>query len=152
MSLWFCAKFSIPTARPSCITENAVVMRFPTSLTKKTYPQDLLHVFENLAEKENSVGALKVVERMSKLSRLGPDEATALKKLCQWSAVGFKYLMEVINRLEVYETLDVKSSGNAGSITSGERLKMTNLVFNLLGKCEEDFFVSGRENILEKEI
>ena len=119
---------------------------------RKTYPQDLLHVFENLAEKENSVGALKVVERMSKLSRLGPDEATALKKLCQWSAVGFKYLMEVINRLEVYETLDVKSSGNAGSITSGERLKMTNLVFNLLGKCEEDFFVSGREKILDKEI
>ena len=49
---------------------------------KKTYPQDLLHVYESLIDKENSAGALKVVERMSKLSRLGPDEASAIKKLC----------------------------------------------------------------------
>ena len=119
---------------------------------KKTYPQDILHVFESLIEKDNSVGALKVVERMSKLSRLGPDEATSLKKLCQWSDQGFKLLMEVVNKLEVYETADVKASGNAGSITNGERLKMTNLVFNLLGKCEEGYFVSGREKVLNKEM
>ena len=50
---------------------------------------------------------------MSKLSRMGPDEASAIKKLCQWSAQDIKFLMEVVNRLEIYEAADVKASGNA---------------------------------------
>ena len=117
--------------------------------TRRTYPQDLLHVFESLVIKENGVSALKVVERMSKLSRVGPDESTSIRKLCQWSKEGFKVLMAVIDKFEDYETCDLKSaSGNVGSIARCEKQKMTHDTFNKLAKCEEKYFVTESPQVL----
>ena len=130
------------------VRSNEIANKFP----RKTHPQDMLHIFESLLEKESRGGALKVVERMSRLSRLGPDETTAVRKLCQWSEEGFNRLMEVINRLEICETTDLKTSGNSMSTTECERLKMKNSVFNLLGKCEENYFMLMSGQVLGKEI
>ena len=116
---------------------------------RRTYPQDLLHVFDSLVKKETRVGALKVVERMSKLSRVGPDESCSIRKLCQWSEVGFSVLMEVINKFEDYETCDLKSaSGNVGSIARCEKQKMTNAVFNKLAKCDEKHFIRESDKVM----
>ena len=98
------------------------------------------------------MGSLKVVERMAKLSRVGPDESTSLRKLCQWSFAAFNRLMEVIKMFEVYETLDVKASRNSGRVTRCEKLTLTNFVFNKLAKCDEKYFESECEKVLLREI
>ena len=117
---------------------------------RKTYPQDLLHVFENLVVKESRAGAFKVVERMSKLSRVGPDESTSLRKLCLWSEEGFKILMKVINKFEDFETSDLKTAtGNVGSINRCEKQKMIHSVFNKLAKCGEKYVMSESDKVLE---
>ena len=89
---------------------------------------------------------------MAKLSRVGPDESTSVKKLCQWSPRAFTSLMEVIKLFEVYERLDVKASGNAGRIARGEKLTMTNSIYNKLAKCDQKFFETESEKIINKKI
>ena len=121
--------------------------------TRKTYPQDFLHVFDNLADKESRVGALKVIERMAKISRVGPDESTSIKKLCLFSEEGFKVLMKVIVKFEDWETSDLKkASGNVGSIARCEKQKMINIIFNKLAKCGEKYVVSESDRVLKGEI
>ena len=116
---------------------------------RRTYPQDLLHVFGILVKKESRVGALKVVDRMSRLSRVGPDESCSISKLCKWSEAGFSVLMEVISKFEDYETCDLRSaSGNVGSIARCEKQKMTNAVFNKLAKCDEKHFVQESDKVM----
>ena len=131
---------------------NARANQISNKFSRKTYPQDLLHTFEELSEKEGCASSLKVVTRMAKLSRVGPDETTSLKKLCEWSTGAFKSLMEVLRVFEVYETLDVKRCGNAGRISRREKLTMTNALFNKLAKCKDSFFEAESPNILSKEI
>jgi hypothetical protein len=119
---------------------------------RKTFPQDLLHVFETLSAKDSTVNSLKVVERMAKIGRVGPNEATALRKLCKWKQSAFRCLMEVINIYEIYETLDLKSSGNTGRISRGEKLCMPNIVFNNLAKVEEAYFEANFHLIVSKKM
>ena len=64
---------------------------------RKTRPQDILHYFNSLTLRSSKVNSIKVVDRMAKLSRLGPDECTAVSKLCQWSSSGFSALMEIFS-------------------------------------------------------
>ena len=118
---------------------------------RRTYPQDLLHVFDILVKTESRGGALKVVDRMSKLSRVGPDESCSISKLCKWSEAGFSVLMEVISKFEDYETCDLKSAsgpGHVGSIARCEKQKMTNAVFNKLAKCDEKHFVQESDKVM----
>ena len=118
---------------------------------RRTYPQDLLHVFDILVKTESRGGALKVVDRMSKLSRVGPDESCSISKLCKWSEEGFSVLMEVISKFEDYETCDLKSAsgpGHVGSIARCEKQKMTNAVFNKLAKCDEKHFVQESDKVM----
>ena len=77
-----------------------------------TTPQDMLIVYQSLCEKDNPGNALKVVERMSRLSRIGPNEITAIRKICNWSQDSFSALMEVISKYELYLTMDVKAKGH----------------------------------------
>ena len=79
---------------------------------RKINPQDFLHYFNCLSMQDCTVKPLKVIERMWKQFRIGPDECTAMRKLCQWSTSGFIALMEVIDKFEKYETLDVKKKGH----------------------------------------
>ena len=123
-----------------------------SSFSKKTHPQDLLHVFETLSAKDNSLNCIKVVDRMGKLGRLGPNEATAVRKICKWSPDAFKCLMDVLKKFEVYQTLDVKKSGNAGRLSRGEKLAMPNTVFNELAKVDEKFFVENHQQVISKKI
>ena len=139
---------SIPLLRYGNLRANDIASKF----ARKLYPQDLLHVFETLSDKDKSVNSLKVIERMSKLGRVGPNEGTALRKLCKWKQPVFGSLMKVIKNYELYETLDVKSSGNAGNISRGEKLCMPNVVFNNLAKMEEDYFEANFHKIIDKKI
>ena len=123
-----------------------------SSFAKKTHPQDLLHVFETLSAKDSSLNCIKVVDRMGKLGRLGPNEATAVRKICKWSPESFKCLMVVLKQFEVYQTLDVKKSGNAGRLSRGEKLAMPNTVFNDLAKMDEQYFVENHNQIISKKI
>lgn len=119
---------------------------------QKTYPQDILHVFETLSANDSSVNSLKVVERVAKLNRVGPNEATALRKICKWNPSAFRCLMEVLEVYEAYETLDVKTSGNAGRISRGEKLCLPNTVFNELAKVEEAYFEENFQKVISKKI
>merc|ERR1712240_327338 len=65
---------------------------------RKTVPQDLLHYFDALRKKDDTVKAIKVVQRMARLICLGLEECSALEKLCGWSRKGFDALMEVVKR------------------------------------------------------
>ena len=119
---------------------------------RKTRPQDILHYFNSLTLRSSKVNSIKVVDRMAKLSRLGPDECTAVSKLCQWSSSGFSALMEMMEVFENYQTLDVKPSGHMGSLARGEKLSMTNVLFKMLGKCSEQYFVSHYQAVVDSSI
>ena len=137
---------SIPLMRYGNIRANDISSKF----ARKMYPQDLLHVYETLSAKDSSVNSIKVIERMAKLGRVGPNEATSLRKLCKWRNSAFTSLMELIRKYELYETSDVRSSGNAGNISRGEKLCMPNVVFNNLAKVDEAFFEANYQEIIEK--
>ena len=139
---------SVALMRYGNIRANDISQKF----ARKTYPQDLLHVYETLVLKDSTVNSMKVIERMTKLGRVGPNEATSLRKICKWSLPAFRCLMEVVKTFEAYETLDVKSSGNAGNISRGEKHCMTNAVFNNLGKVEESYFKENYHQVLSKKI
>ena len=119
---------------------------------RRTYPQDLLHVHETLAVKDNPHNSLKVVERMARLGRVGPTEETALRKLCKWKKNSFSCLMAVVKAYEAYETLDVKAKGNAGNVSRGERHNILNRVFINLGKVDENYFEANYLKVIGKEI
>ena len=115
---------------------------------KKTAPQDFLRIFYSLCSKENSENSLKVIERMAKLSRLGPNESSALRKICGWSSQAFAALMDVLNQYERYETMDVKPKGHAQALLMGEKMAITNSVFKMLAKVDETYFVAVHRKIL----
>ena len=125
--------------------ENYISAQF----VRKTVPQDLLHHFHSLTMTDSSVKALKVVERMARLCCIGPDECTALDKLCKWSNAGFVALMEVIDSFEKYKTLDVKKTGHQQRLARGDKLNMSNVLLRLLSKCPEHYFISNYGKVLD---
>ena len=52
--------------------------------TRKFKPQDLLSVFDSLSKKKSPEECLEAMERMGRLFRVGPNEMTAIRKLCKW--------------------------------------------------------------------
>ena len=124
--------------------ENYITGQF----AKRTHPQDLLHFFDSLTKKDTTVKALKVVQRMAKLCCIGTEECFAMEKLCKWSRIGFNALMEVIERYELFQTLDVKKTGHQQRLERGERLNIPNVVLKMLGKCSEDFFLKHHTKVL----
>ena len=116
-------------------------------------PQNFLHVFDTLVKKDRKVDNMKVIERMCKHSRTGPNEITSVLKLCKWSPDRFRCLIDALEVFEVYETRDVSRSGRYGTLLArGEKLSMTNTLFNQLGKCEEKYFLKHSEKVVSGEI
>ena len=69
-------------------------------------------------------------------------------KLCSWSTEGFRSLISVIEVYEVFETRDVTKKGRYGALlANGEKLRMSNSLFNSLAKCDEKFFQDTLERI-----
>ena len=122
-----------------------------SQFVKKIYPQELLHIFDSLS-KEGGLNSAKVVERMSRLCRIGANEATSITKLCKWSPHAFTQLMKVVELYEKYETLDVKPNGHQGRLARGEKFPITNKLFNQLAKVDETYFLSVNEKVLSKNI
>ena len=128
--------------------ENFITGQF----ARRTLPQDLLHHFQSLSKKDSSVNAIKVVERMSRLCCIRPDECTALDKLCKWSREGFAALMEVVDKYEVYGTLDVKMTGNQQALARGDKFAIPNVLLRLVAKCPEEFFLAKYEQVLNRSL
>ena len=122
-----------------------------TKFIQKIYPQHILHIFQSLAV-DGNVNSWKVVERISRLCRIKANEATTISKLCKWSKEAFTALINVIELFEKYGTLDVKPSGHQGRLARGEKLPITNKLFNQLGKTDETYFLSGHGKVLSGEI
>ena len=128
------------------IRSNDIDFRF----AEKTYPQDLLWVYKTLSAKDRPENALKVVERLSKLARIGPNEDIAIRKLCKWNQQNFNNLMLTIDQLEKYETLDVESSIKTSTSQYGKKLKIKHATFNKLAKIDEDYFSANFEKVVNK--
>jgi hypothetical protein len=75
-----------------------------------------------------------VLERYAKLLLIGKDDLTSLKKMIQWPKQSFKQLTEVLQRFEVYSTLDATGSGNAGRIAQGLKAKVTGTLLGHISK------------------
>ena len=70
----------------------------------KSKPQDLLHIFNILKDKDGESASLKIVERIGKLNKFGQEEISSLKKMCKWSKPTLVKFIEVLNMYEHYET------------------------------------------------
>ena len=116
-------------------------------------PQDLIQVFKSLSDKDGSVNGLKVIERMAKHFRVGINETTSLLKICKWSSLALKCMIDMLEVFEVYETLDVKQGGRYTILLQrGEKLSMANSLLNSLAKCEETFVREHFQAVISKEI
>ena len=58
-----------------------------------------------LSRKDISVKAAKILERMTRLCCIGPDECTAMDKLSKWFKEGSWKLMDVLNKFEFYQNI-----------------------------------------------
>ena len=119
---------------------------------KKTFPQDIFQIFCDLSSREEKSVALKVVERIAKINRIGADETSSLKKLCKFSDEGIKVVKEMLDRYELYETTDIKLDGRKGAINRCEKQRLTNKEFNLLAKCDEKYLVKCARNVITREV
>ena len=120
---------------------------------KKTRPQDLLRIYQSLCERSSPSDSMKSVERMSRLCRIGPNESAALRKICNWSPDAFSALMKVLSQFERYETMDVKQDGQGyqNALALGEKMALTNVLFKMLAKVNDEDFLAEHEKILNSE-
>ena len=92
-----------------------------------------------------------VLERYAKLLLIGKDDLTSLKKMIQWPKQSFKQLTEVLQRFEVYSTLDATGSGNAGRIAQGLKAKVTGTLLGQISKINPADFTHHCRSILNQE-
>ena len=119
---------------------------------RKDCPQDLLHVFASLVAHDTRENALELVQRMSKLGRIGFNEDIAIRKFCKWNNAAFDSVIEVVSAYEKYLTLDVQTSRAALGKYRGDRLTIPNAVFNKWSRIDEDYFMTNYRRVLSKEI
>ena len=107
--------------------------------------QDLLRIFESLVSQPKQ--AMKLIERIARLQRLGPAETKAVLDLCSWQEDHFRELITVLEKFECYETADVKEKDRSTlhvsevKMSKGEVLTMTNQLLVRLSKVTSEYFV-----------
>ena len=131
---------------------NARANHISGSFVKKTHPQDFLHIYECLRIKDGPKDAFEAVERMTKLSKIGAEERTSIKRICNWSTYTFDKLMTMIKMFEHYETSDVKVIGASRSKGNCDKNSLTNIQFNKLSRCDENFLILNAHKVTSKEI
>ena len=126
------------------LKDNLVTGQF----ARKTAPQDLFHHFYCLMTRDSNIKAFKVVERMCRLCCIGPEETTAISRICRWSINGFRTFMQILEEFESYKTTDVSSAkGIALRIRKGEKLNLSNSALRQLGKCPESYFLENCKSV-----
>ena len=95
---------------------------------------------------------MEVIDRMAKLCKIGADEISSLKKICKLSDSTLDKLVDMLVKYEFYETLDVEEFAKKKKKTVYEKLKLTNLQFNKLGRCTEDYILATADKVIRKEI
>ena len=117
----------------------------------KVYPQNLIHIFAALLEKEGKESSREVIERMSKLNKFSTEIVSALKRICDWSKPCLDKLVEILKAFEVYQTLDAKKKGYMKKISLCEKLTISNVLLIKLSKSSESLLDSGNK-VLNKSI
>ena len=123
-----------------------------SSYIHKNHPQDLLSVYQLLSLKEGPSFATEVVSRMAKLNKFRPEEISSIAKICEWPKNSFDKVLEVFRSFEKYETVDVNKKANAKKIVRGDKLTLSNVLFNKLAKCNETRVRGSCDKVLRKEI
>ena len=118
--------------------------------SRKPAVHDLLFVFNTLKSVLGDEEAVKIVIRYATLLFVGPDEVTALKKLCCWNSRSFQNLLSVIQLFEKYETTDSRCRGNQGRLMRGEPLPLQKVLFKRLAKVEAPFFDENVQNVFDR--
>ena len=113
---------------------------------------DLLFVFNTLKAALNLEEAIKVVMRYAALLAIGPDEVTALKKICSWEPDTFANLLNVVQIFEKYETIDSKNHGNQARLLRGEPMPLSKVLFKRLAKVDTHYFDENVQSILDKQL
>ena len=123
---------------------------------QKPKPQDLLKIFGKLEDKKQ---ALQLVKRLLKLQLVGPTEAAAVVKLCDWPSDCLQELLACLELFERYETKDIAElrrckatvSSNQGMLMRGETLTLTNRMLVDLSKTNPGHFKEEGPRIASKE-
>ena len=131
---------------------NSRANQISSKFVNSFHTQDLIHVFSKLVVKQGPEASLKLVERMSKLNRVGSEETASLRKICKWSPPAFNSLVNVLNAYERYETLDVKKLKNTKKVSRCEKMSLSNKLFNMLSKIQESQLISSEVKVIRKEI
>ena len=121
---------------------------------QKIDAQDLLHHNFCLLKGQQSSESIrdKIVDRMSKISKLRPEDRSALSRLVRWKEETFTNLIEVVNKFEHYSTLDANSPGSKKAISKGQKLKMSSTLFRNLSYVSEKFFNSEYNHVLDNKM
>ena len=126
---------------------NDIMNRF----ARPVRPQDLIGTFYSLSQVSNDgVDAMKSIDRMLRLFRIGPNESTSVRKICSWSNEPLEAFMKVKNEFENFQTLDVDESKSKyhGKLIRGEKMTFTNALLNSIAKVDEEKFLAGHSKIL----
>ena len=126
------------------LNENYLTSQF----SNKPLLQDLFHHCECLIKTDNSINALKVVERMGRLCCFRYEDCLAVLKICRWSGEAYKKFMDMLKSYEKYETKDATRSGYSERISKGLKRILPNSWIKKLSKITEQEFVRRQEEVL----
>ena len=103
---------------------------------------ELLFTYQGLKEHIASKKAIESVERYAKTLSIGPEDITALKKLCGWPAESFTALVDVVEKYQAYQTEDVKIQPNRleGLLMRGESMPVPKTLLRKLSKIDSNYF------------
>ena len=103
---------------------------------------ELLYSFNGLKELFSRNKAIESVERYAKSLSIGPEDITAIKKLCEWSPEIFCVLIDVIEKYEAYQTEDVKikSQRIESKLMKGETMAVSKTLMRRLSKIDSGYF------------
>ena len=123
-----------------------------TDHQSKAELHELIYVYEFLKNsyKGNHEKAVNVVvERISKLRKVGRDELIYLRKILNWGGNSLLLLIQVLKKYELYQTADTTGKKIGGKIQRGEKLKLTKEMWKKLSGCKPDFFEDHCSAVLD---
>ena len=122
---------------------------------KSVRPQGIIDAFFTVSSKTDKANALKLVDRMLRLFRIGPNESTSVRKICGWSASALNAFILVLREYESFGTLDTDESQNRNryrvNLARGEKLKIPNTMLNAISKINDQRFEEGHQKVIDNE-
>ena len=124
-----------------------------SKFVRKPQVQDLLFVFKVLkGQLSKEKDSIESVIRYAKLLLFSADDITALKKICSWKDEHFSNLLSVIEKYEIFQTIDGQYKGNQELLKRGMVMSLPKVLFSKLSKLNSEYFVKNVNRVLDKEI